>query len=204
MESQKSDACIQAQELAGCLSAIQKRDRSAFERFYDATVERVLGLAQRITQHPQIAEEVVGDVYLQVWRQSDRFDAERGTAMAWLMTICRSRALDALRRASATVLSAQVPLADSDEPVDGETAQDLLMATDRNTALYGALEQLGSEQRQLLSLAYFRGYTHRELAEFTGLPIGTVKTQIRRSLQKMRALLPDALDMLPRAVNESD
>ncbi len=204
MESRRSSPCAQARELASYLCAIQSKDRPAFERFYDATVDRVLGLAQRITQHPQLAEEVVGDVYLQVWRQSERFDAARGTAMAWLMNICRSRALDALRRASAGMRRAQVPLADGEEPSSPQTTQDLLISADRNSALYRALEQLGSDQRQLLSLAYFRGYTHRELAAFTGLPVGTVKTQIRRSLQKMRALLPDARDMLPRAVNDSD
>src|SRR5262252_2674734 len=81
------------------LAAIARRDESALAAFYDATISRVYGLALRITRQPESAAEVVSDVYFQVWREADRYDTGRGNVIAWLMTICRSRALDLLRRA---------------------------------------------------------------------------------------------------------
>ena len=143
----------------------------------------------RITQQIDIAEEVVGDVYLQVWRQADRFDPARGNALAWLTILCRSRALDTLRKNKAALTSSAIPVSEIPEPEGADFPQDLLIAVEQKSAVHAALEKLEPNQRQLLALAYFRGYSHSELAQFTGMPLGTVKTQLRRTLSKLKELV---------------
>ena len=178
-------------DLNALLQAISRHDREAFEAFYDATSSRVLNLVTRIVRQHEVAEEVVGDVYLQVWRQADRFDEARGNAIAWLMTISRSRALDALRGISALPTSDAAPMSEVSEADDSDSMQDLLIAVEDRSALHTALEQLDVGQRQLLALAYFRGFTHSQLSGFTGQPLGTIKTQIRRALMKLEKLMQE-------------
>jgi RNA polymerase sigma-70 factor (ECF subfamily) len=170
------------------LGAIAKGDEGAFAAFYDQTVGRVYGLALRMTQAHTLAEEIVCDVYLQLWRQADRYDRSRGNVMAWLMTLSRSRALDLLRRERTA--SRAEPLAhDEDLPDGAPHTLDLLVEVDQSSTLHEALKTLDDEQRQLLALAYFRGYSHSELAGLTGLPLGTVKTKLRRALTVLRERL---------------
>ena len=175
--------------LGKLLQAVASKDRTAFEEFYDATTERVLSLVSRITQQIDIAEEVVSDVYLQVWRQADRFDPARGNALAWLTVLCRSRALDTLRKINKTPTHGAAPISEIPELEEAEFSQDLLIAVEEHSAVHAALDRLESGQRQLLALAYFRGYTHSELAQFTGMPLGTVKTQLRRTLKKLKEFM---------------
>ena len=174
--------------LRDLLEKTAQRDQRAFEQFYDATISRVYGLALRIVKAPEIAEEVVSDVYLQVWNQASRFDSQRGSPLAWLMVMCRSRALDTLRRGkpeSQSLVEEQLPAADAH-------TEDLLLTIEQSSELHAALKILEPKQRHLLSLAYFRGYSHRELAEFTAIPLGTVKTLIRRALLALRQELSQA------------
>ncbi len=175
--------------LGELLQAVANKDRTAFEAFYDATTERVLSLVLRITQQIDIAEEVVSDVYLQVWRQADRFDPARGNALAWLTMLCRSRALDTLRKNNTAPTSSAIPIGEIPEPEAADFPQDPLIAVEQHSAVHNALDKLEPDQRQLLALAYFRGYSHSELAEFTGMPLGTVKTQLRRSISKLKELV---------------
>ena len=177
--------------LDGLVAAISTQDQSAFTAFYDATTEKTMSLALRITRQIDLAEEVVGDVYLQVWNQADRFDSSRGNAMAWLMTMCRSRALDALRKLDTMPTIGAKPIADVTEAESDPYPQDLLIAVEERTAIHNALEKLDASQRQLLALAFFRGYSHSELAKFTGLPLGTVKTRVRRALIKLKTLMTE-------------
>ena len=177
--------------LAAQLCAVASRDRQAFEAMYSATVSRVLGLAARILGDASAADDVASDVYLQVWRQADRFDPERGSAIAWIMTITRSRALDAMRRA-ATSAAKTAELSRGAAGTDDQLSMhDLLDVTHRESSLHRALQRLDSAERQLLALAYFRGYTHKQLAEITQQPLGTVKTRIRRTLIKLKELMAD-------------
>ncbi len=171
------------------LRAIAGGDERAFAAFYDATVGVVYGLALRILRDVQEAEEVVSDAYLQVWRQAARFDATRGAPRAWLVTIARSRALDTLRRRDpAEPREDAEALADLD-CADGPDPTDWLCAMERGTALHTALAGLSQEQRQLLALAYFRGLSHQEISDHTGMPLGTVKTHLRKGIDALRAAL---------------
>lgn len=179
----------EAQALTGNLVAVADRDRGAFATVYEETVDRVLNLATRILGDTDAADDVASDVYLQVWRKAADFDPERGSAIAWIMTICRSRALDALRRKSvAANYTAEFERQSVTSDVESGP-HDLLVATDRESTVHQALRQLDASERQLLALAYFRGYTHSELAAMTGEPLGTIKTRIRRTLMKVRDMM---------------
>ena len=177
--------------LAAQLCAVASRDRQAFEAVYSATVNRVLGLAARILGDTSTAEDVASDVYLQVWHQADRYDPARGSAIAWIMTIARSRSIDTMRRtATAATKTAEASRSEA-VPEEQASMYDLLEVTHRESSLHRALRRLDPADRQLLALAYFRGYTHKQLAGITSQPIGTVKTRIRRTLIKLRELMAD-------------
>lgn len=181
----ESDECDA--ELRRKVEAIRHGDEHALGRVYDLTVSRVYGLALRITGKAEAAEEVVEDVYMQIWRTAQDYHAERGKVIAWLLTICRSRAIDYLRRKD--VAESMENPADMAPHEQGDDPQDLLAATQQNTLLHAAIERLSPVERQLLSLAFFRGYTHEEIAAHSRLPLGSVKTYLRRALSELRSQL---------------
>jgi RNA polymerase sigma factor (sigma-70 family) len=171
------------------MQRLQAQDAQALARLYQLTVARVFSLALRITRNHATAEEVTEDVYVQLWHSACRFDAQRGSALAWALTICRSRALDALRRADPALLDPD-PHERADANVGlGDDPQDLLQASRENASLHAALQRLSPLQRQLLGLAFFRDLSHAELATQMGLPLGTVKSALRRSLAVLRQSL---------------
>jgi RNA polymerase sigma-70 factor (ECF subfamily) len=195
------DALITAPPLPGtnpCLQtwllAVAEQDELAFAQLYEALAPRVLQLAQRILRNSACAEEVVEDCFWQVWRQASRFDPARGCAEAWVLTLARSRALDAWRareRQKAVSLDALAEAGQAlAEPEDARLdAEQLLDASRHQQRLHLALQTLRPEARQLLALAFFRGLTHEEIAAQTGLALGTVKSQIRRALATLNPLL---------------
>jgi RNA polymerase sigma-70 factor (ECF subfamily) len=186
-------------QLAAWIARIAERDEQALSALYDATFARVHGLVLRIVRRPAWAEEVLEDTYFQVWRQALRFDAGRGRALTWLLGMARSRAIDALRREAHhdhRSLDADDAPALPDPTLPG--ADEWLDCVRGHARLHRALLGLGATPRQLLALAFFRGLSHEEIAEQTALPLGTVKSQIRRSLQALRAVLGDSvLSALP-------
>jgi RNA polymerase sigma-70 factor (ECF subfamily) len=151
----------------------------------------------RIVRIGALAEEVVEDVFWQVWREAPRFDTQRGRVLAWLLAIARSRAIDALRRIERTRAS-EVAVDDdttldalADAPERSDDPLDLLAAAQHHARLHALLASLDPLPRQLLTLAFFRGCTHDEIAAQTGLPLGTVKSHIRRTLTTLRDQLTD-------------
>ncbi|HJV68041.1 RNA polymerase sigma factor [Ideonella sp.] len=179
--------------LCELIGRIGQRDDQALTQLYDATAARVFGLVSRIVTDAATAEEVVEDTYWQLWRQSERYDAARGRPLTWVLAMARSRAIDALRRRER---KAHV-LLDDDELAalcdeDSAGPPDLLAATHHQHLLHRALAALDAQPRQLIALAFFRGLTHEEIAACMGLPLGTVKSQIRRSLQTLKQWLADA------------
>lgn len=202
-------------QLQAWLARIVRQDEAALDALYRACVGRVYGLALRIVRNPAIAEEVTEDTFWQVWRQAPRFDPLRGTSLAWLLTIARSRALDALRarrRVLANTVSADALGEAMDtlaEAADGGTAgasngdpHELLEAVQTNQQLHRALAQLDAVPRQLVALAFFKGLTHEEIASQIGLPLGTVKSHLRRAMLAMRKCLgPQKADACPSSAN---
>jgi len=181
-------------QLMRLLDAVAAKDRAAFERFYHATADRLFGLAVRIIRSHDLAQEVLNDLYLQVWRQAGRYSPERGTVMAWLTIMCRSRALDIVRR-TRRVSSMEQPLNNLPPAAQQSVeAPDLLINVERNSALHGALHQLDADSRQLLALAYFRDCSHGEMSRLTGLPLGTVKSKIRRAIGFIEKVMIDTTE----------
>ena len=182
-------ADAQETSLAALLGEIATKDESALAAFYDATVNRVYGLALRITRASHVAEEVVSDVYWQVWQQADRYDVTRGKVLTWLLTVCRSRALDALRRHDPAEPCAEPELLLVDSHSSNDDPLDLLLMVERNTILHTALKTLDSIPRQLLALAFFKGFSHQEIADHTGMPLGSVKTVLRNAMGTLKPML---------------
>lgn len=171
--------------LLECLDGIRNRDQSAIGRLYDLTVSRVYGVALRIVRRAELAEEVVPDVYMQVWREAGRYDSSRGRVMAWLLIIARTRSLDLLRRQDEAFPHPNPHDLASDTPREDDLLTQLSEAHEAQ-ALHAALGTLTPLQRQLLSLAFFKGLTHSEIVAHSGLPLGSVKTHIRRALAVLR------------------
>lgn len=175
--------------LAALVRAIVERDEQALSCLYELTVERVYSLAHGITRNDADAEEVVADVYLQVWQRAAQYAQSRGTVLAWLMVHCRSLALDLLRRRrslgrSQEQLARQPPLENREV-----SAEDILNAVQEGTRVHHALNALSEAQRRLIALAYLRDMSHQEIAAATQLPLGTVKSHIRRGLKTLRSIL---------------
>ena len=172
------------------ISRIARGDAVALAELYDRTSRLVFGLAYRILRRPDEAEEVVVDVYTQVWRTASRFDARRGSVEAWLSMIARCRAIDRRRsRVSrpdvGTVTVDPLDLTDIVEP------DDFLSALDARQRLESTLGTLTTHERELVTLAFYEGYTQVELADRFRLPLGTIKTRIRAALAKLREALQD-------------
>lgn len=183
-----------AGELAVLLARIAGEDESALAALYDATCRRVHGLVLRILGNPAAAEEVTEDVFFQVWRQALRFDPARGQPLAWILTIARSRALDHLRRQDPALLHPEPTTLLDAEPRDEADPQNLLVACRNHRLLHAALAALDPLPRQMIALVFFRGLTHEEVAHHAGLPLGTVKSHVRRALLHLRGALAAGLD----------
>ena len=178
-------------DLVAYINKIKMGDEAAMGGLYDATVNRVYGMAIKVVIRPELAEEVVSDVYLQVWRQVSKYNSERATPMGWLLVICRSRALDMLRREKSVTRNQY----QQDEQCDFqdesmETPLDGMMSGEMSKQVSTALLMLNSIQRQVLALAFYRGLSHQQISDYTGQPLGTVKSHIRRA----QAALKDVLD----------
>ena len=182
------DVALEA-NLREWIAAVTRGDEAAFTQLYNATVNRAWSVAMRIVRQNEAAEEVVEDCYWQVWREAERFDASRGRVLTWVLTICRSRALDYLRRKDIAEPVADIETLRSAELADDEDPLDILGATERASAVHRALEQLRPKERQLISLAFFRGLTHQEIADACRMPIGTVKTTMHKAFKQLQAIL---------------
>jgi len=169
-------------------------DESALAAVYDRYRLILFGLVLRILHDREESEDVLQEVFLQVWRRAGTFDEARGRAFAWLATIARSRALDRLRAAGSRArLADEAALEQADEVSDA--ALDALNSETR-AIVKNALAELTDEQRKVLLLAYFEGLTQTEIAERLGDPLGTVKTRMRSGLIKLRELLGTARDLV--------
>lgn len=196
---------VTAASLTACVPAVAAGDPEALARLYDHTSRLVYNLALRILRRPDEAEEVALDVYAQVWRTAGSFDSNRGSVEAWLLMIARARAIDRLRARTARpdadgAALVELEIREDDRKVDG-----LLSAWDARGRVRTMLTRLATSDRRLVELAFFEGYTHRELAALLGLPLGTVKTRLRNSLLRMRrSLSRDGIHPPPSALRRRD
>ena len=176
--------------LLALLQRIKTGEEAAMELLYNLTVNRLYGLAVKIVTRPELAEEVIGDVFLQVWKKAGDFDPEKSPPLAWLLMICRSRSLDALRRETSATKNQYSNNADTpiEEPIT-ETPFEVFDAIECSEHLLTALEILNDKQRQMIALAFYRGMSHQEISRYTGEPLGTIKSNLRRAQDILRKAL---------------
>jgi RNA polymerase sigma-70 factor (ECF subfamily) len=170
------------------LALVARGDVNAFERLYDRIAGSVLGVVRRVLRDPAQSEEVTQEVLTEIWRTAGRFDPERGGASTWVLTMAHRRAVDRVRSAqSATDRDAKVALLEH-APAYDEVAE-AVEARLEAEQVRKALESLTELQREAVRLAYYGGYTQREVSELLGVPLGTVKTRLRDGLIRLRDAL---------------
>ncbi|HVG20327.1 MAG TPA: sigma-70 family RNA polymerase sigma factor [Blastocatellia bacterium] len=181
------------QDLASLIRKVAGGDQSALTTLYDLTSRLIFGLILRIVIDRASAEEVLLDVYTQVWRQALNYDTTRGAPLAWMMTIARSRAIDRLRSGKHD-LQGKEPLESIGEVTSNAVnPEEATVNSERQRIVRSALETLSAEQREVIELAYFSGLSHSEIALRLGQPLGTVKTRTRLGMMKLRDLLKPTL-----------
>lgn len=172
-------------DLATLIRRCADQDRAAFRRLYDRQAARLHGIALRITRQPALAADAVHDTFIALWQHAASFDPARGTAEAWLTSIARYRALDIARRRVREVTGLEMPEAADPEP----DALARLTGSAEVTALRRCLEELEPDRRGLVIAAFVDGLSHSELAQKRAMPLGTVKSTIRRALAALKRCL---------------
>jgi len=182
------------EDLAALLPRVALGDRAAFEGVYRATCAHLLGVAFRILNSREHAEEVLQEAFMNVWHGAGGFDASVASPMTWLINVVRNKAIDSLRsgkseRAATRELDDEAMASAADE------TQQPLALLERSLAklrIADCMGELGASQRQALALAYYRGMVHAEIALALGAPLGTAKAWVRRGLDKLKACLEAA------------
>jgi RNA polymerase sigma-70 factor, ECF subfamily len=173
---------------AHLIQQVANQDRDAFSQLYDRFSTLVFTLAMRMLKARSDAEDLLQEVFVQVWRQAQSYSAERGSPEAWIVNIARSRAIDKIR----SIRRMQKSFVLTDDPAQAESSENVeSSAADSETrlAMNSALANLPETQRKVLELAYFDGLTQSEIADRLAEPLGTVKTRMRSGIQKLRELL---------------
>ena len=184
--------------LAKLIRRVQGKDSLAFSELYERTVDKVFALARSILRNRADAEDLVCDVYERAWMTSQSYDSSRGTVLAWLLIMCRSRALDVLRQRRMRTRGGEAYARESQVGYDSgpDVVLDLF---ERGHVVHRALATLSPLRRRMIALAFFRGMSHQEIADELSMPLGTVKSHVRRALGELR----DALG-LPETSSDGD
>lgn len=178
------------EQLADWLARCALNDRRSFEQLYRATSAQLFGLILRIVKQQDIANEVLQESYVKIWNRASDYSVNKAAPMTWMGTIARNHAIDTLRRGNQQPDTVDEPVDElvwlaEDNPGPEEQAHD----QQRNAALYQCLNQLEGKQKQAMLMAYFQGLTHEELSAQLATPMGTVKSWIRRGLQRLKQCL---------------
>ncbi len=193
-DNRRSNAHLGATD-AELMAALEAGDVSALELLYDRYSTLVFSVSLRVLHDTHLAEDVVQEVFLRLWRQPTSYDPTRGRFISWLMSVTRNRSLDELRRVTRRLRS--------EDPQDDEPGHEIaavghlddpqaeLMVAEARAAVRAAMTRLPPAQRRVIELAYFSGLTHVEIAERTGDPLGTVKTRVRLGMRKLHDALAE-------------
>jgi RNA polymerase sigma-70 factor (ECF subfamily) len=183
------EAIMQETEVlqAELLRRIAAQDRDALSEFYDQTSRPLFYIACRMLGNPADAEEVIQDVFVQIWTKAGMFDAEKGQPFHWVLTLTRNRCIDGLRarqRRSRFVVdtSGEPELDQAAEPAPADPP----LMENENAVIQSVVNNLPKDQRQAIEMAFFGGLTHQEIAESLNEPLGTIKARIRRGMLKLR------------------
>jgi RNA polymerase sigma-70 factor (ECF subfamily) len=201
MKAATDDWSQRSVELSKLLARAGLGDRTAFQALYRATASHLYAVVLRINRDRAQAEDVLQEVYVNVWRSASGFDAAQGQPLTWLTSIARNRAIDSLRRRQAQPQTQSTTVARDDDDehdmLDDHASDepgplDLLTQAADARAVRGCVEQLSSAQRQSVALAFYDGLSHAEIAEQLRQPLGTVKSWVRRALAALKQCLDRA------------
>jgi RNA polymerase sigma-70 factor (ECF subfamily) len=179
-------------ELESLVRAMADGNTSALTELYDATVGKIVAITRAILRNAEDAEEVTCDVYTRAWQTAHKFDRARGSVIGWLQLMARSRAIDVIRQRKIQLGSLEPTASVSGESPEERlhgSPEDCLALFQSGIAVHAALAGLSAQRRELVQLAFFHDMTHSEIASATGLPIGTVKSHLRRTLLTLRERL---------------
>ncbi len=171
--------------IGALLAATAAGDRDAFAQLYDVVAAAVHGIALRVLRSPAHAEEVTQEVFLEVWTHAARYDRNRGSARAWIITMAHRRAVDRVRSVRASQDRAVSAGVREVAPLPDETAETVERRFEQRR-VRAAMARLSEQQRRALELSYYSGFTHREVAEAIDVPLGTAKTRIRDGMIRLR------------------
>ena len=174
-------------ELVWLLAAVAKGDEAAFARLYAATRAKLYGVVVRILRRDDLADEVMQDAYLRIWRNAGQFDPLRASPITWMVAIARNRALDLLRRRTETSIEEEPEAMDAVADTPDPLARRVLGEDLRR--LLACIGQLPPERQRLVLLAYYNGWSREQLAQRLDTPVNTIKTWLRRSLLEIRECL---------------
>jgi RNA polymerase sigma-70 factor (ECF subfamily) len=181
--------------LAGLLSRIALGDQAAFAEFYEITSAHLYGVALRILRDPPTAEEVLQEAYVNVWHHAGSYEAAKSQPLTWLTAIVRNRCLDQLRRRELDTVTLTADDDDAppyDLPADAMTPAEMLLAGAEARSVRDCVDALDAGPKQAIALAFYQGLSHSELARHLHEPLGTVKSWVRRGLEKLKACLDRA------------
>ncbi len=172
---------------AELLRRIAAQDRDALSEFYDQTSRPLFSIACRMLGNPADAEEVIQDVFVQIWTKAGMFDAEKGQPFHWVLTLTRNRCIDGLRarQRRSRFMADTSGEPDLDQAAEPAPANPPLMENE-NAVIQSVVNNLPKDQRQAIELAFFGGLTHQEIADSLNQPLGTIKARIRRGMLKLR------------------
>jgi RNA polymerase sigma-70 factor (ECF subfamily) len=175
-----------SEDAAQLIARIAAGDRDAFGRFYDAFSQPALGVVRRVLRDQYAAEEVLQEVFWQVWREAAQYDPRRGSPAAWLLVRAKARAIDKLRSIRRREQTFVAPLDETVAPHEHGARDDPGVVAESRGIVESALAKLPAPQRRVVELAFFEGLTQTEIAARLGEPLGTVKTRARLALDRLR------------------
>ncbi len=184
----KRSSTAAREELRAAMMRLADGDSTALEQIYTATRVKLFGICLRILGDRKEAEDALQDVYVNLWQRADRYDPQRASPISWLATFARNRAIDRLRmgkvRSGSVSVDEAMPLAD-----EAPLADALLVDAERDAQIHACLKTLDDKAQSYIRAAFFEGRTYAELAESADVPLGTMKSWIRRGLLRLRACL---------------
>ena len=176
-------------ELSQLLSRCALADQRAFAALYQATSAKLFAVAVRITRRRDWAEEVLQESYVKIWHHAGSYDGDKSAPLTWMTAIVRNRALDWLRRPTEVQSSDEVEAYLASVADEAPGPEQLAVLSAQSTELHTCMEQLSDDQKRSIALAFFHGLSHGELSETLGKPLGTVKTWVRRGLDRLKQCL---------------